>query len=156
MTGDLAGVAVLPQSVRWSARSWLIAVAAGGLEAVIHTLTNEGYNAAVELRVRAVVYVLVIVFVVQLLRGRAWARIALTVVLGGLGMFSLLAEPVSWLMSGGSPGAFLAAADVPTVVVVVIRAVHVVAVIVALVLMYRPAANSYFSSGALTEKANLR
>ena len=150
MSMDPAGAFVLPQSVRWSARSWLIAVAAGALEAVIHALTSEGYNAAVELRVRAVVYVLVMVVVVQLLRGRAWARIALTVMLGGLGLFSLLAEPLSWLMSGGSPGAFVAAADVPTVVVGVIRAVHVVAVIVGLVLMYRPAANSYFRSGALT------
>jgi len=44
---DPAGVTVLRQSVRWSVRSWLIAVAAGVLETVIHAVTREDYNAEV-------------------------------------------------------------------------------------------------------------
>lgn len=111
---------------------------------MIQAMTSQGHDAAVQLPVRAVVYLLVAVAILQLNRGRNWARIVLTVVLGGLGLLSLLVEPVSWLAAGGSPGGFLAAADGATLAVVAVRATHVVAVLVALVLMYRPAANRFF------------
>ena len=146
MTVAPAGATVVPRPVVWSARSWLIAVAAGVLETVIQALTSEDYNVAAQLTVRAVVCMLAIVVIVQLRRGHGWARIVLTVVLGGLGLFSLLVEPVSWLLAGGAPGAFVGAADAPTLAVILLRTAHVVAVLAALVLMYRPAANRFFRS----------
>lgn len=146
MTVAPADTTVLPSAVRWSVCSWLIAVAAGVVETAIHALTSEQYDAAVQLPVRVVIYGLFTVVIVQLSRGRGWARIFLTVALGGLGLFSLVAEPISWLVAGGSAGAFVAEADAPTIAVIVLRAAHVAAVLVALVLMYRPAANRYFRS----------
>jgi hypothetical protein len=125
-------------------RCWLAAVAAGVLETVIHALTRDDYNAAVQLPVRAVIYVLVMVVITQLSRGQSWARIVLTVLLGGVGLLSLLVEPISWLAAGGSPAEFLAGADGATLAVVAVRAAHVVAVLPALILMYRPTANRFF------------
>ena len=137
---------VLPPSVRGSVSSWLIAVAAGVLETLIHALTSEDYNAAVQFSIRAVVYVLATAVILQLRRGRGWARIFLTVMLGGIGLVSLLVEPLTWWTAGGSPAAFVAAADASTRTVILVRAVHVIAVLVALALMYRPSANRYFRS----------
>jgi hypothetical protein len=59
-------------------------------------------------------------------------------------MVSLLVEPISWVIAGGAPWAFLAAADGPTMVVVALRAIHVVAVVGGLALMYGPTANRFF------------
>ena len=64
--------------------------------------------------------------------------------LGGIGLVALLGEPAAWVLAGGSATAFLTTADALTRVVVLIRALHVGAVVVALVAMYRPAANAYF------------
>ncbi|OMC34219.1 hypothetical protein A5742_13900 [Mycolicibacterium fortuitum] len=133
-----------PQSVRWSVWCWLLAVASGVVETAIHVLSSDQYNVAVQLAVRVVVYLVVTLVILELYRGRGWARILLTVVLGGFGLVSLLVEPASWWAAGGSPGAFLAAADGPTLAVLAMRAVHVVAVVAALILMYRPSANRYF------------
>lgn len=75
---------------------------------------------------------------------RALTRLALTGLLGVVGMASLLAEPISWLIAGGAPSAFLAAADGPTLVTVALRAIHVVAVVGGISFMYSPTANGFF------------
>ena len=133
-----------PRSVRWSVWCWLTAVACGVLEALVHALTDADDDVAVQLSIRAVVYVLVTLLIVRLRRGDRWVRLALTVLLGIVGMASLLVEPISWLIAGGSPAAFLAAADGPTLMVVVLRVVHVIAVVGGLALMYSPTANRFF------------
>ena len=89
---------------------------------------------------------LVTLLIVRLRRGDRWVRLALTVLLGIVGMASLLVEPISWLIAGGSPAAFLAAADGPTLMVVVLRVVHVIAVVGGLALMYSPTANRFFKA----------
>ncbi|MBB5163872.1 hypothetical protein [Mycobacterium sp. AZCC_0083] len=134
----------LPQSVRWSVWCWLAAVACGVLEALLNAMTNPDYGVAVQLSIRAVVYVLVTLLIVRLRKGERWVRLALTVLLGVVGMASLLAEPISWLVAGGEPATFLAAADGPTLAVVALRAIHVVAVVGGLVLMHSPSANRFF------------
>jgi drug/metabolite transporter (DMT)-like permease len=134
----------LPRSVRWSVWCWLAAVACGVLEALLNAVANPEYDVAVQLSIRAVVYVLVTLLIVRLRKGERWVRLALTVLLGVVGMASLLAEPISWLIGGGVPATFLAAADGPTLAVVALRAIHVVAVVGGLVLMYRPSANRVF------------
>jgi hypothetical protein len=114
------------------------------LESVVHALTDADYDLAVQLSIRAVVYVLVTLLIVRLRRGERWVRFALTVLLGVLGMVSLLVEPISWLSAGGAPFDFLAAADAPTLAVVGLRVVHVIAVVVGFSLMYNPTANRFF------------
>jgi hypothetical protein len=66
------------------------------------------------------------------------------VLLGGFGTASLVIEPVSWLLAGGSAGLFLVTAETPALVAAVLRMAHLVAVFSALVLMFRPAANAWF------------
>jgi hypothetical protein len=66
------------------------------------------------------------------------------VLLGGFGTVSLVIEPVSWLLAGGSPGLFLVTAEAPALVAAVLRIAHLIAVFSALVLMFRPAANAWF------------
>jgi hypothetical protein len=78
--------------------------------------------------------------------GRNAVRWAVTVVLGGVGLLSLVAEPVGWWLAGGSVAAFLAATDAPTVLVVALRVLHVGAVLAALVALYTPSANAFFSA----------
>lgn len=133
-----------PRSVRWSVRCWFTAVAAGVVETAIWALTSQDYHASVQLPVRAAVYLVATALIVQLGRGGGWARVALTVLLGGVGLLSLLAEPVSWWVAGGSPVEFLATANAATLAVVAVRTAHVAAVLAALVLMYRPTANVFF------------
>jgi hypothetical protein len=114
------------------------------LESLVHALTDADDDVALQLSIRAVVYVLVTLLIVRLRSGENWVRLALTGLLGVLGMASLLVEPISWLNAGGSPAAFLAAADTPTLAVVALRVVHVFAVVVGLALMYNPTANRFF------------
>jgi type III secretory pathway component EscS len=133
----------LPRSVRWSMWCWLTAVACGVLETLVHALTDAD-DGAVQLPIRAVVYVLVTLLIVRLRRGERWVRLALTVLLGVLGMASLLVEPFSWLVAGGVPGAFLAAADGATLAAVALRAIHVVAVVAGLALLYGRSASGFF------------
>jgi hypothetical protein len=135
----------LPPSVRSSVWCWLVAVACGVLESLVNAVTSPDYDVAVQLSVRTVVYLLVTLLIVRLRRGENRVRLALTMLLGILGLFSLLAEPISWLISGGAPATFLAMADAPTLAVVALRAIHVVAVVCALSLMYSPSANRFFS-----------
>lgn len=138
------GLATPPRSVRSSVGCWLVAVACGVLESVVNALTSPDYDATVQLSIRAAVYVPVTILILRLRRGGKWTRLALTAVLGVFGLFSLLVEPVSWLLSGGAPLAFLAAADAPTLTVTALRVAHVLAVVGALALMFSPSANRFF------------
>jgi hypothetical protein len=68
------------------------------------------------------------------------------VLYGGLGTLSLVIGPVSWLAEGGSLADAVAAADLGSVLFAASRAVHLGAVIAALVLMFHPAANAYLQA----------
>jgi hypothetical protein len=132
-----------PESVRLSILLWLTAIAAGAGEALVYLLQPEPPTFA-QLGARFTVYAVLTALVLSLRTGRNAVRWAVAVLLGGFGTVSLVIEPASWLLGGGSPGAFLAAADVPTLLGAGLRVVHVVAVLTALVLMFRPAANAWF------------
>jgi hypothetical protein len=64
-----------------------------------------------------------------------------------------VAEPASWLLSGGSPGLFLVTADAPALVAATLRVAHLIAVFSALALMFRPAANAWFRGRAARQLA---
>ncbi|TQM09593.1 hypothetical protein [Pseudonocardia kunmingensis] len=132
-----------PESVRLSVLLWLTAIAAGAAEALVYLLLPEPPTFP-QLGARFAIYAVLTALVLSLRTGRNAARWAVAVLLGGVGTASLVIEPVSWLLDGGSPAAFLAGADVPTLLGAGLRVVHVVAVLTALVLMFRPAANAWF------------
>ena len=96
--------------------------------------------------VRFAIYTVVVALVLALRTGRNAVRWALALLLGGVGMLSLVVEPLAWVLAGGSPATFLAGADGATRLITGLRLAHVAAVLAALVLMFRPRANAFFRS----------
>jgi glucose-6-phosphate-specific signal transduction histidine kinase len=135
----------VPRVVQVSFVLWLIAVGAGVLETLIRIIySSAGGPESNGLLVRAVVYVVAVYVIAQMRRGKRWARITLAVLLGGTGTLSLVIDPISWLAGGNSLRDVFAQADILFVLVAPIRAVHLAAVVTALVFMFLPAANDYF------------
>jgi hypothetical protein len=97
-----------------------------------------------ELAVRGTAFGLLFLLSVRMAKGRNWARVALTLIFGGLGTLSLIMEPSGWILSGGSVTLYLAAADGPEWTVIVARTLHLLAVLVATALMYGSASRRYF------------
>jgi len=137
----------VPREVQASFVLWLTAVGAGIAETAIRAVYSLGGGPESSgLLVRAVVYIVAVYLIAQMRFGKGWARIALAVLLGGVGTLSLVVDPISWLAAGHSLGDFFAQADLLFVLIAPIRAVHLAAVVAALVLMFLPAANDYFGS----------
>jgi hypothetical protein len=61
-----------------------------------------------------------------------------------IGTLSLVIDPISWLAGGNSLSDVFREADLLFFLIAPIRSVHLAAVIAALVLMFLPAANTYF------------
>jgi hypothetical protein len=145
----------VPGEVQASFLLWLTAVAAGVLETIIRVIyslsvgSGSGGDADVTgLIIRVIVYTVAIYIILQMRLGKRWARLALAVLLGGIGTLSLVIDPISWLAAGNSLGDVFTQADLLFYIVAPIRAVHLAAVIAALVFMFLPAANNYFRAGA--------
>ena len=144
----------IPAQLRASVLLWLAAVAAGLFETtlvVIDALDGDVGSAAqvaVGVAVRLLVFAAAVYLAAQLRQGRNWARVALAVLLGGVGTLSLVIGPVTWLAQGGSLADALAAADLGSVLFAASRVVHLGAVIAALLLMFRPVANAYVRAAA--------
>jgi hypothetical protein len=137
----------LPDPLRWSITAWLAAVGFGVAETAVRLVLPDPPTAG-ELAARSGVYVVVAAAVLALASGRPAVRIAVAVVVGGIGTLSLIAEPVAWWAVGGSPGTFLAAADGATLLIVGLRAAHLLAVVVAMAAMFHPRVNAFFRSPA--------
>ncbi|MFJ9414542.1 hypothetical protein ACIRPT_10300 [Streptomyces sp. NPDC101227] len=139
-----------PAPVRAAFALWVTAVAAGAFETVLAVgrMVAEGSGSvpaiAVGLTVRLAVFTAALLIALRMRRGRGWARITLALGLGVAGTASMVVEPLRALAQGHSPGAALAQADALDLVFGASRALHVTAVLTAVVLMFLPAANSYF------------
>lgn len=144
-TDSMANVAArtAPAAVQMSVVLWLAAIGAGAAEALVHLLLPEPPTLA-QLAGRFGIYAVLTVLVLALRTGRDAVRWTVAVLLGGFGTLSLVIEPISWLVAGGSPGLFLVTAEAPALVAATLRIAHLVAVFSALVLMFRPAANAWF------------
>jgi hypothetical protein len=94
--------------------------------------------------IRVIVYTVVIYIIAQMRLGKRWARTTLAVLLGGIGTLSLVIDPILWLAGGNALREVVAQANLLFYMVAPIRAVHLAAVIAALVFMFLPAANTYF------------
>ncbi|MGH4029019.1 hypothetical protein ACQB60_08820 [Actinomycetota bacterium Odt1-20B] len=129
---------------------WLVAVAAGVFEtavAVVDRATGaDGSLGALAggVALRMAVFSAAVLLAVQLRRGRNWARCALAVGLGVFGTLSLLIGPVQWLADGHDIGDTVTDLSVADVLFGASRVLHLAAVLTAVVLMFRPAANAYF------------
>lgn len=138
-----APITTVPVPVRLSMLGWLTAVAAGVAEALVRIVLPDPPTPG-QLTARFAIYAVIVALVLALRTGRNAVRWALAVLLGGFGTVSLVIEPLSWLLAGGSPTAFLTTADGSTLLVTGLRIVHLVAVLAALILMFRPRANEFF------------
>jgi hypothetical protein len=142
---SISHYAAVPRTVRLSVLLWLGAIAMGAAEAAVRLLLPEPPTPA-QLGVRFAIYTALTVLVLALHTGRNAVRWAVAVLLGGIGTLSLVVEPLGWLLAGGSPTAFIATADGPTLLVTGLRTLHIAAVAVALALLFRPSATRYFRS----------
>ena len=139
----------IPTQLQISYWLWLLAVAAGVFETVLVVVdatdgeVGSANQVAVGVAVRLLVFTGLVYLAAQLRQGRNWARVALAVLYGGIGTLSLVVGPVTWLAEGGSLADAVAAADLGSVLFAASRAVHLGAVIAALLLMFHPAANAY-------------
>jgi hypothetical protein len=140
----------VPREVQASFVLWLTAVAAGVLETLIRVIypLSEGSGVGeadlTGIVIRVVVYTVVIYIIAQMRLGKRWARTTLAVLLGGIGTLSLMIDPILWLAGGNALGEVFAQADLLFYLVAPVRAVHLAAVVTALVFMFLPAANTYF------------
>jgi hypothetical protein len=140
----------IPAQLRASVLLWLAAVAAGLFETILVVVdatdgdVGSASQVAVGVAVRLLVFTAAVYLAAQLRHGKNWARIALAVLLGGVGTLSLVIGPVTWLAQGGSPADALATADLGSMLFAASRVVHLGAVVAALILMFHPAANAYF------------
>jgi hypothetical protein len=147
----------VPKEVQASFLLWLSAVAAGVLETIIRAINPlfvdlasgssgeaDVTGAISSVVIRLMIYTVAIYIIAQMRLGKRWARLTLAVLLGGIGTLSLVIDPISWLGGGNSLGEVFTEADLLFIFIAPIRAVHLAAVIAALVFMFLPAANTYF------------
>ena len=131
-----------------SHRFWLGAIATALIELFVKfTVEAGGFLNAItsswtELAIRFTAYALLLTLSFLMLAGRSSARWALLIIFGGLGTFSLVFEPVGWLLRGGSPIGFLASAEVSMWVMILSRIAHIACVWGAIFYMFRPAPRS--------------
>lgn len=135
-----------PVPVRAATAAWFLAVGAGIAESVLGALTADDLSTAAliaQIAFRAILYGGLFVVIDRYFRhGHNWSRHLLAVLLGVIGMATLVVGPISWLAGNGD----FADIDVTAgfVAFTVIRSVHIAAVITGVVLMYQPDANRWF------------
>ncbi|MEU4160180.1 hypothetical protein [Actinoplanes sp. NPDC026670] len=137
-----------PATVRVAFVSWLVAVAAGVLETLLVLTGGEVQSGLVAgVTIRAVVFVTAVVVACRMLAGRRWARLALAVGLGVVGLSSLVADPLTWLAEGNSVASLLADSTMTDLLFGAVRAIHILAVLAATALMFTPPSNAWFRPG---------
>lgn len=152
-TGDRAsGRGAPPPALRAACLLWLVAIGAGVVESVIGAsgvIAEEGFGAGLvaNIALRAVVYGGATLLVLRLYRGRGWARAALAVLLGCIGLATLVVPLVGWFAADGDVGAALAAAGGADLFYYAVRGLHIAAVLGAMVAMFLPSSGTHLRRG---------
>ncbi|MCX4783027.1 hypothetical protein [Streptomyces sp. NBC_01264] len=148
-----------PQATRTAYALWLTAVAAGAFETVlaIGRMAADGTGSpgeiGVGLAIRLSVFTAAVLVARRMRDGARWARIVLALGLGVLGTASMVLQPLGHLLDGGSIVAAAEGAGALDWVFGASRAVHVGAVLTAVLLMFLPASNAWFHRTASQPKA---
>ncbi|MEU6268315.1 hypothetical protein [Saccharopolyspora shandongensis] len=130
-----------PAALRSSILLWLIAVGAGVVETLIHVVQAPTGPLLLQAAVRMLIYAAIAALVLRLRSGENWVRVALAVLLGGIGMLSMVGPPLVSALTGDG---IAPPADAWQLAFLLVRALHVIAVASALVAMFRPSANRFF------------
>lgn len=133
---------------------WFTALAAGMAETVLGAageLSDQDSGmgmlpVALIIGVRLFVTVVFGYMVVALLHGRDWARVVLAVLLGGIGTATLIYGPITQLVQGEPLTTALGVSDTEPLVFFLVRALHLTAVLGALVTMFLPSATRFLRS----------
>ncbi|QIS01351.1 hypothetical protein F5X71_02625 [Nocardia brasiliensis] len=139
-----------PRAVQVAFAGFATALLAGVGEGLLRAATvlqrdfADLTNVASGLAMRLTIYSVVLLVAFRMSAGARWARLALTIGIGVLGLASLLIEPLAALLSADEFGELFAHLTAESVALGLLRAIHVVAVLIAIPAMYRPAARSYF------------
>ena len=140
----------IPSVVKKSYLCWLFAIAAGVFEmalAIIQRLAENsviGHNIIVQIFIRSVIFAILLFIIVKMLKGKNWARIVLTVLPGGIGIISLIIGPIQLLLEGSSLYKAVFGLSNYSFIFGISRIFHLIFVVFAMILMYRPTANKYF------------
>ncbi len=144
----------IPSDIQKSYLLWLVAIGAGLFEmavAVTQMLSSgseAGFGIMIQVGIRSLIFAALGYVIVKMRRGKHWARIVLTILLGGIGTVSLLIDPIQWLLEGNSLDTAFTGMTVSSSLFGISRIVHLASVVAALIFMYRPSANKYFNSVA--------
>ena len=137
-----------PLTARWATLGWLLAVAAGVAETVVHVAVALDDNVTLsslagQIAVRAVIYGALFVIIDRYFRrGVRWSRYLLAGVLGTVGLASLVIEPITWFVDNGD---FTTITWSPSLVLIAfLRCIHLTAVVTALALSVHPDTNRWF------------
>ncbi|MDY7102847.1 MAG: hypothetical protein S0880_16825 [Actinomycetota bacterium] len=137
-----------PRALQVSVLLWMVAIASGIAETILavpqRAAEGGGDGLLAGSAIRMLVLVTMAFVVAELIDGHRSARSLLAVVLGGLTLASL-SGPLAWLLGGDPIGAAIADASIAELVTALFRAVHLGATAAAIVAMYRPAANRFFT-----------
>lgn len=136
-----------PFSARLSTGMWFLAIGAGAAETVVAAVGAIGsmpWSALVaQVALRIVLYGGLFVVIDRYFRqGHRWSRTLLAVLLGGVGLATLLVGPVEWLVTNGNFSQL--EFSLGSLTFAAIRCVHIMAVVAAVALMYQPDANLWF------------
>ncbi|GIH17449.1 hypothetical protein Raf01_56210 [Rugosimonospora africana] len=129
-------------------------MAAGAAESVLavtHAVRQDQFGPSLwaDVGLRLVVYSVALALTVHFARGRRWARTALTVLLTGVGLASLVVPAVMSLLDGQSVTEALSGETGRIAwAFVAVRLLHIACVVVASVAMYTPSANRHFARSA--------
>lgn len=150
--GDAGSMATIappsaPLTARWATLLWLLAVGAGVAESALGAVEAIRDDIslpalAAQLAVRIIVYGGLFVIVDRYFRhGVRWSRYLLAGLLGTVGLASLVYEPITWLA-----GNDLSSLDwsVLFVTSAVLRAVHLSALLAALIFTFHRETNRWF------------
>lgn len=143
---------VRPRRITAAFWLWMLALTAGVFEAAISVTqalsAGEQFGSLLApIGIRLLAFVVLAVLALALRAGRGWSRYALLVLFTGLGTWSLVADPLTYLLDGGTVSDALAAATGWDAAFLVSRVVHILAVWTASVLMFT--APSYFRRNAV-------
>ncbi|WP_282777700.1 MULTISPECIES: hypothetical protein [unclassified Nocardia] len=132
-----------PHSVTVALHAVLIAVYCGVGETLLRAaMLLERPEADIDgllpaLAMRAAVYLTVVVLTFRMAAGSSWARWTLVAGLGTAGLLSLLAEPVRAVLTAPHFGELMVGWTTESVVIGALRAVHILAVLIALPALVR-------------------
>ncbi|MEV0298114.1 hypothetical protein [Nocardia sp. NPDC050710] len=93
---------------------------------------------------RGAIYLAVLLVAVRMTHGDRWARLTLTFGIGVLGLTSLIVEPLRALSNADDFGDLFTDVTMSDLTIAALRAIHVLAVLVAIPAMYTPTARRHF------------